>query len=96
MQIQFTGHNMDITPALRELTITKLERLKRRFDQISSIHVTFLVDKLRQQAKATLRVGGTQIIASSESEDMYKTVDALIERLCRRIQKRKEKDTEHR
>ena len=96
MQINFTGHRLDITPALREFTTGKLDKLERHFDKISSIHVTFDVEKLRQIAEATVHVAGSDLHATSESEDMYSAVDNLVDKLDRQIIKHKEKLTHHR
>lgn len=96
MQIQFTGHNVEITPALHEFTEQKFKRLFRHADKITSIHVTFDIDKIRQIAEATLFMPGTQIHARSESDDMYKTIDDLIDKLVKQLTKHKEKLTNHR
>lgn len=92
MQITFTGHHLDVTDALRQFTQDKLDRLRRHFDKITSINVTFTVEKLRHIAEATLHVPGTSLHASSEStEDMYASVDQLVDKLDRQLKKHKEK-----
>ena len=96
MQINYTGLNMEVTAALKTFTTNKLEKLSRYADKISDIHVTFDVDKLRQIAEAKIMVPGTEIHARSESENMYKTVDILIDKLKRQLDKYKNKLVEHR
>lgn len=88
-QIQFTGQNIEITPVLREFTHTKFKRLERYAERITSIHVVFNVDKLRQIAEAKIHLPGTEVYASAESEDMYKTIDILIDKLVRQLGKYK-------
>ena len=95
-QIQFTGHNVEITPTLREFTHTKFKRLERYADRITSVHVVFNVDKDRQLAEAKLHLPGTEIFASAESEDMYKTIDLLIDKLARQLGKHKGRSGEKR
>lgn len=95
MQINFTGHHLEITPALKTFTEEKLDKLSRHFDRITSIHVTFDVQKLRQIAEATILISKDTIHASAESDDMYATIDLLIDKLDRQIIKHKEKITNH-
>ncbi|AKQ33422.1 ribosome hibernation-promoting factor, HPF/YfiA family [Candidatus Coxiella mudrowiae] len=96
MQIQMTGHGLHISPALRGLTEKKLKRLHPCFDEITNIHITFHVNKIRQIADANLQLPGSKINAQAESEDMYKTVDLLIQKLQIQLAKYKAKKGDHR
>lgn len=96
MQINFTGHHLDITPTLREYATTKLAKLSRHFDRIISIHVTFDVQNLTQVAEATIFLSKAELHASSESENMYAAIDQLAEKLDRQLKKHKEKIQDHR
>jgi len=55
MQINITGHHVEVTPALRAYVTEKMQRLTRHFDQVSSINVILNVEKLQQQAEATVK-----------------------------------------
>jgi putative sigma-54 modulation protein len=96
MKINFTGHRMEVTPALKSFTQDKFNRLERHFDGITAIHVVFDVEKLRQIAEATITVTKGEVHASSESEDMYAAIDTLVDKLDRQLIKHKEKLKEHR
>lgn len=91
MQINITGHRIEVTPSLRTFTEEKFDRLERHFDHITSIHVVFDVEKLRQIAEATILVSKEKLHASSESEDMYAAIDSLVDKLNRQLLKHKEK-----
>ena len=91
MQINLTGHRMEITPALRTFTQEKFDKLERHFDKITAINVIFDVEKLRQIAEATILVAKGELHASSESEDMYTAIDILVDKLDRQLIKHKEK-----
>ncbi len=91
MQLNLTGHHMDITPALRSFVDEKFKRLERHFDHITNIHVILTVEKDRQKAEATLHVNRGNIFAEAESEDMYAAIDMLIDKLDRQVIKHKEK-----
>ena len=96
MQINITGHRIEVTPALRAFTEEKFDRLERHFDHITSINVTFDVEKLRQIAEATILISKGEVHASSESEDMYAAIDTLVDKLNRQLMKHKEKIRNHR
>ncbi len=95
MQLNLTGHHIDVTPAMRSYVSDKVERLARHFDHVTNIHVVLSVEKLRQKAEATLHVNGGNLFANAEDEDMYAAIDALADKLDRQIKKHKEKVTDH-
>lgn len=91
MQITITGHQLEITEALREYINTKFVKLERHFDKITSIRVTLSVEKVMQKIDATLLIAGGEIIANAEHEDMYAAIDLLVDKLDRQLIKHKEK-----
>lgn len=96
MQLNLTGHHVDITDALRDYVTNKLERLERHFDQVTNVHVILSVEKLRQKAEATINMKGNTVFADCEDENMYAAIDALIDKLDSQVRKHKEKVTDHR
>jgi putative sigma-54 modulation protein len=91
MQLNISGHHVDLTSALKDYVSEKFGKLERHFDHISNCQVTLQVEKVRQIAEATLHVIGGEIHAKAEDEDMYAAIDALIDKLDRQILKHKEK-----
>jgi len=96
MKINFTGHRMDVTPALKAFAQEKFDKLERHFDKITAINVVFDVEKLRQIAEATIHVNKGELHASSESDDMYTAIDLLVDKLDKQLIKHKEKMEDHR
>ncbi|HEB81082.1 MAG TPA: ribosome-associated translation inhibitor RaiA [Chromatiales bacterium] len=96
MQIDLTGHHIDITPALREYVDSKMQRLERHFDHVTDTHVVLSVEKLRHKAEATLQISGATVHADATDEDMYAAIDALADKLDRQLKRRKEKISDHR
>ena len=95
MQINLTGHHVELTPPLREYVNSKMERLERHFDHVTDIHVVLSVEKLRHKAEATLHVSGGTLFADAVQEDMYAAIDSLTDKLDRQVKKHKEKLTDH-
>ncbi len=95
MQITISGHHVEVTPALREYVLSKMERLQRHFDSITNTDVTLIVEKMVQKAEATIHVSGADLFATAESEDMYAGIDLLVDKLDRQLIKHKEKSRGH-
>lgn len=96
MNLNLTGHHLEITPAIRTYVTVKLVRLTRHFDHVIDVNVVLSVDKLRQQVTANLHVRGKEIHAECVEPDMYAAIDALADKLDRQILKHKEKRNGHR
>lgn len=95
MQINLTGHHVELTDSLREYVETKFEKLARHFDHINNVYVTLTVEKLDQKAESTVHLNGTEIHASATEQDMYVAIDALIDKLDRQVLKYKGKINKH-
>lgn len=95
MQLHFIGHNIDVTSALKNFTQEKLQRLQHRYENINSVNIIFLVEKLHHIAEATVHLPGTEIHAKAESHDMYTAVDLLVDKLLTQVTKYKEKHSDH-
>ncbi|MCY4210028.1 MAG: ribosome-associated translation inhibitor RaiA [Gammaproteobacteria bacterium] len=96
MQINLSGHHLDITPALRTYVATKLKRIERHFDHVLTVHVVLSVEKERHRAEATLQVQRGNLFADAEHNDMYAAIDKLMDKLDRQVKKHKEKLSDHR
>lgn len=95
MQLNITGHHVDITDSLQNYVESKLERLERHFDNVTNVHVILTVEKQRQKAEATIHISGADVYADAVNSDMYASIDALIDKLDRQIKKHKEKMQDH-
>jgi putative sigma-54 modulation protein len=95
MQINLTGHHMDITPALRSYVENKFTRLERHFDNMTKVHVILSIEKERHKAEASILVNKGKIYADAQHDDMYAAIDALLDKLDRQIKKHKEKLGDH-
>jgi putative sigma-54 modulation protein len=96
MNLNLSGHHLEITPAIRAYVSAKLVRLTRHFDHVIDVNVVLSVDKLRQQVTANLHVRGKDIHAECVEADMYAAIDALADKLDRQVHKHKEKRNGHR
>ena len=95
MQLNVTGHHIDLTESLHNYVEQKMEKLERHFDNVTNVHVILSVEKSRHKAEATIHVTGANIFANSENDDMYAAIDSLIDKLDRQVKKHKDKLTDH-
>jgi putative sigma-54 modulation protein len=96
MNLNLTGNHLDITPALRDYVVAKLDRITRHFDHVIDVNVVLAVDKLRHKAEVNLHTRGKDIHVEAIEADMYAAIDMLIDKLDRQVVKHKEKLTGHR
>jgi putative sigma-54 modulation protein len=95
MQIEISGHGIDVTPAMREYAAEKLGRVKNHFDHMIALHVVMTLEKLNHKIEATLNASHKRFHAESLAADMYAAIDALADKLDGQVRKHKDKVTDH-
>ncbi len=95
MQLDLSGHHVEITDSMRAYVLKKFERISRHFEQVIDVHCVLTVEKLRHKAEATLMMRGNKIYADSTEPNMYAAIDALADKLDRSVKKHKEKLADH-
>ncbi|MDH3413197.1 MAG: ribosome-associated translation inhibitor RaiA [Gammaproteobacteria bacterium] len=96
MQINLSGHHVEISDPLRDYVTSKLSKLERHFDHVTNAHVVLTVEKQAQKAEASVHVSGGVLFADAIDEDMYAAIDAMTDKLDRQIRRHKEKLSDHR
>jgi putative sigma-54 modulation protein len=100
MNLTISGHHLEVTPALREYVLTKLDRVTRHFDQVVDVSVLLSVEKQkekerRQRAEVTLHAKGKEIFVEQSHEDLYAAIDQLMDKLDRQVLRHKDKLQNH-
>jgi putative sigma-54 modulation protein len=95
MLLNVTGHHIDVTTALKGYVEKKLDRIVRHSDHVIDVHCILTVEKLRHKAEATVLLNGGKVYADAVDGDMYAAIDALADKLDRRVKKHKEKLSDH-
>ena len=96
MNLHLTGHNLTVTPAIREYVSSKLARVTHHFDHVIDVNVILTVEKLKRRIEASVHVRGKDIFCENADADMYAAIDGLVDKLDRTIIKHKEKSLERR
>lgn len=95
MNLNISGHHVDVTPPLREYVLAKLKRLERHFDHLISAEVILTVEKLTQKAEATIHASGANLHAMASESDMYAAIDLMADKLDQQTRRHKEKLRDH-
>ena len=91
MNLNMTGHHLEITPSIRDYVFSKMTRINRHFDHVIDVNMILSVEKLRQKIEANVHLSGKDIFVESANPDMYAAIDLLVDKLDRQIIKHKEK-----
>jgi putative sigma-54 modulation protein len=91
MNLNISGHHLDVSPAIRTYVSEKLDRVVRHFDHVIDAHVILSSDKLVRKAEVTLHVRGKDIHAECIDADLYAAIDLLVDKLDRQVIKYKDK-----
>jgi putative sigma-54 modulation protein len=93
MKYIIRGHRFQVTEALREYAEKKISRLEKYFEEApaSETTVTLSVTKGKHAVEVTIPLVGVMLRAEDKSEDMYSSIDVVVDKLERQIRKHKTK-----
>lgn len=86
-----SGKNIDVTDALKDRIASKLGKLNKFFYPETEIHATLSVQKNRQIIEVTIPFNGVVLRAEESNDDMYTSIDKVVDVLERQIRKNKTK-----
>lgn len=89
MRITVSAKNMDLTNALKNVVEKKLSKLDRYFDPLVEARATLSVEKNRQTIEVTIPFGGVVLRGEETNEDMYASIDLVVDKIERQIRKQK-------
>ena len=95
MNVNISGHHLDLTPPLRDYVKDKLKRVERHFDHLISADIVLSIEKVRQKAEATIHASGANLHAEAIADDMYAAIDLLVDKLDQQTRKHKETVRNH-
>ncbi len=100
MKLLIHGRNLELTPALREYTQSKLERAIQHYDDMvkeADVHLSVARNPRvpEQTAEVTVFANGTVIRAQERSQNMYASIDLVASKLGRQLRRFKERHSDH-
>ena len=96
MRLIIKGRNIELTPALKEYATEKLSKISKLFDQIIEVTAVLGVEKNpsiseNQLAEVIVYLKKGRIQAKEASDNMYSSIDLLVDKVERQIVKHKTK-----
>ncbi|SBO44459.1 ribosome hibernation-promoting factor, HPF/YfiA family [Cyanobium sp. NIES-981] len=96
MKLLIHGRNLEVTPAIREYTETKLTRAINHFEGMvkeADVHLSVARNpRVPQQiAEVTMFANGTVIRAQEHSDNLYASIDLVASKLTRQLNRYKER-----
>ncbi|MBI5137654.1 MAG: ribosome-associated translation inhibitor RaiA [Nitrospirae bacterium] len=95
MQVDITGKQMDITPALRDYVNTKVNKAEKYLHRDYGVQVILDVNKLIHTCEVIVNVKGGRITAKEHGEEMYASIDLAMDKVEQQLRKYKEKLSHH-
>jgi putative sigma-54 modulation protein len=94
MLVTVTGRNLELTPALKDYLVDKLQRSQKHFD--SALNITALLSVSKnpsvaesQTAEVTIKLNGSVIRGQESTENMYASIDLVADKIERQLRKYK-------
>lgn len=89
MKVNIVAKNIEVTPALRDIVEKKISKLDKYFGPSVEAKAILTVEKNRQIFEVTIIFNGVILRREESSDDMYKSIDIVVEKLQRQVRRQK-------
>ena len=96
MQLNLSGHHLEITAQTRQYANNKFKRIQRHFSRVTQIHCVLSAENSQYKAEATVHLSQGRLHADSVKHDLKAALDELVDKLDRQVRRHKEKLHDHR
>ncbi|MBI4826397.1 MAG: ribosome-associated translation inhibitor RaiA [Nitrospirae bacterium] len=91
MNIIVHAKHMELTDNLKKYAEEKIGKFNKYFSDVTETTVTLSIEKYRHKAEVLIKANGSFIQAESITDEMYSSIDEVVEKLERQVKKNKEK-----
>jgi putative sigma-54 modulation protein len=91
MQVLVRGRNVDVTNALKEYVEKRVGKLEKFLDNLGEAQVTLSVENQSHKVEVTIPVNGMILRGEETTGDMYTSIDMVVDKLEKQIEKYKGK-----
>lgn len=95
MQVSVTFKHLEPTDAIRSYAEDKVSKIKKYLDNPVDANVVLSVEKFRHIAEVNLMVNGIAVAATDATEDMYSSIDNVMDKIERQLRRHKERIKKH-
>ncbi|MHB8916621.1 MAG: ribosome hibernation-promoting factor, HPF/YfiA family, partial [Desulfocucumaceae bacterium] len=89
MKVQVRGRNMEVTGALKDYVEKRLGKLEKYLDNLGDAQVTLTVEKDWHRIEVTIPINGMILRGEEATGDMYASIDMVVEKLEKQIERYK-------
>ena len=89
MEVTVRGKNLEVTPALRSYVEKHTDKVQRYFDKSVRINALLRISNKTETCEVTVFVDGVILRGVEKSDDMYKSIDLVFDKIERQIHKYK-------
>jgi putative sigma-54 modulation protein len=89
MQISMTFRHMDASDAMKQLITEKVTKVKKYLHGPIEANVVLSVERYLQACDVTISAGGQIYKGHEETDDMYASIDKVMDKIERQIDKSK-------
>ena len=94
IQYSIRGENLEVTEAIRDYVVSKLEKIEKYFQEDQELHARVNLKVYREKTakvEVTIPLGSITLRAEDISQDMYGSIDLVVDKIERQIRKNKTK-----
>ena len=95
MQVHFTFRNVESSEGIKNYAREKIGRMQKYLRSPLEADVILSVEKFRHTAEVTIVASGETLIGEEQSDDMYKSIDMMLDKLDRQVRRHKGKLSDH-
>lgn len=96
MPIEITGRNVDVSDSMRDYAEKRFSKLVQEFPRVDKIHVILDIQKFTHTAEVVVHARRHIMLEAKESSDnMYASIDLVLEKMEKQLHKAIDKREEH-
>jgi putative sigma-54 modulation protein len=88
MNLKISARHLEVTSALREYMVTKLERVLRHLENVIDVTVLLSIDNYKEEsqcAEVYVHMKGRGVFVESSGGDLHAAIDLLVDKLDRQV-----------
>ena len=95
MKVQITGRHLEKSEAINNFILEKFKKIDQFFNYPLNCHVILNVEKNLHSCEAKIKIKGGMLFAKNHSDNMYASIDGILDKLINQAKRYQEKQHNH-